>query len=157
MANSALSLPSGPAGTNGTSVPQAYMRYSGIAARGSTNTLIPRWSTLMESDGAHISIVQSATNGDYFTVDTNGCYGIFVNLYNTGGAFEAQIMVGSTLNNSNVGTETQLRRVKLYNTNQYDGMDWGGYVFTTDKIYLTIGAPNNTAPLLNQISIMRFS
>jgi len=136
---------------------QIHISYKGFAARGSTNTNIARWSTLINSVGSDLAIVQSAANGDHFTVATAGYYIITVGLL-PGGLVDNQIKIGSALNNAMTYSQTDFRAGKTASVGYLMTFSWTGYIAANDKIWLASGGlPDNTDPLLNFISITRIS
>ena len=71
-----------------TSVPkvtavQSMVRLTGSNGFGTTNTAIWRFTTTVTNQGTDITYAASATNGDTFTVNTNGVYAItYTNQFN---------------------------------------------------------------------------
>lgn len=135
----------------------SYCRYSGVAARGSTNTYVLRWSTAQEAcTGSDLSYSASATLGDSFPVATSGVYTISVGLY-ASGPYEALIMIGSSISNTVSPDSADMRKFHLISAYQ-GSMDWTGYIASGSKIFVTTGAaPYNGNPLVNSISIARIN
>jgi len=144
--------------TGGGTTP-SYCRYTGVAARGSTNTYVLRWSTAQEAcTGSDLSYSASATLGDSFPVATSGVYTISVGLYATT-AYEALILVSSSIVNTISPSASEMRKYHLVSTNVYQGgLDWTGYIAAGNRIYIATGvAPHNGSPLVNSISIARIN
>jgi hypothetical protein len=137
----------------------SYCRYTGVAARGSTNTYILRWSTAQEAcTGSDLSYSSSATLGDSFVVNTSGVYTISVGLY-AATAYESLILISSTIVNTISADAPEMRKFHLLLTNAYHGsLDFTGYIAAGNRIYIATGAaPYNVNPLVNSISIARIN
>ena len=134
----------------------SYCRYYGVAARGSTNTLVWRFTTAADAcAGADLSYSSSAANGDAFPVATTGVYMVVASGYYVSG-MQANIMVGSSINNT-VSTAATEFRAPMYLA-QFQTWPWVGKITAGEKIYITsAAAPNNVEPPLNFISIARIN
>lgn len=55
---------------------RSYVWLQGANGYGSTNTKIRRFSTVVANVGSAITLTQSSTNGDSFTINENGLYAI---------------------------------------------------------------------------------
>lgn len=149
--------PAGPQGDPGPVQPQNHISYKGFAAKGSTNTNVARWSTQIAAAGTDLAIVQSAANGDYFSVATAGYYTITAGAYSSG-IHDYQIHVGSAVDNSVLYSATHYRAGHTSTNGYLFTLTWTGYIAANDRIWLTCGGlPTNTDPLNNFITITRIS
>ncbi len=130
--------------------------YTGIAARGSTNTLVPRWSTNTQTVGTGITYSASASLGDCFQVTETGQYIILTGFYATT-AFEALLHIGDAIVNTIDFNAASVVDFSLINTNQYlNGPSFEGQIAAGKKIWVTTGAaPYNVYPIKNRIQIIR--
>ena len=64
-------------GAAGATLSQVYIDLTGGSGYGSTNTRIRRFTTVTSNVGSGITVTQSATLGDSFTVDTAGLWHIY--------------------------------------------------------------------------------
>lgn len=146
-------------GTGGGITP-SYIRYTGVAARGSTNTNIWRFSTLEESGGSDLTYVASSTNGDSFTVNTSGVYAISTGGTSYPGTMAIYIHTDATLNNSNSFISDSTFRSFIViggGASAYLGA-WVGYIPAGNKIWVSSdAAPYNASGYerTNSISIAR--
>jgi len=63
------------------------VRLSTTNGKGSTNTLVYRWTTVLANTGSDVTYTDSATLGGYFTINTAGMYAISLTVdANTNGA-----------------------------------------------------------------------
>lgn len=63
------------------------IRLSTTNGKGSTNTLVYRWTTVLANTGSDVTYTDSATLGGYFTINTAGMYAISLTVdANTNGA-----------------------------------------------------------------------
>jgi hypothetical protein len=132
--------------------------YTGVAARGSTNTYVVRWSTNSQTVGSGITYSSSAANGDSFTIVETGTYLILTGFYATTG-FEALLHIGDSIVNTIAFDAATAVDVRLINTNNYyNGPQYLGQIAAGKKVWVTTGqAPLNTYPLMNRIQIARIS
>lgn len=147
----------GPAGADGAgAITPSYARYTGVAARGSTNTYNWRFSTMQEESGSDLTYVASSTLGDSFTVNTSGVYAIAVGGYGNV-ACELLLHVGAAIANSVAFSATTMRKAGVMPAGTYtEGLNWVGYIPSGHKIWVASGsAPFNSDPLVNSISIAR--
>jgi len=150
--------PAGPAGAG--AITPSYARYSGVAARGSTNTNVWRFSTVHESSGSDLTYGASATDGDSFTVNTSGVYAIFAGGTTSPGAMYLFVHAGAAINNLNDPTaDTTFRALAAIGGGQSAPQtSWVGYVPAGHKIWVSSDvAPYNAAgyEITNTISIAR--
>lgn len=155
---------------NGTAIPSSatlkttasslgWMLYYGSPGRGSTNTNIMRWSTADANNagGSDLSIVQSATNGDYFLVGTTGTYMVTGNIQHSSGALHVYIFCSSgALVNTQNATETDIKGSAV-NPGTYSYPYSAVFKATAgDKIYISCGGTiNNTYSKHNIVSVAR--
>jgi hypothetical protein len=139
-------------------VPAAsYARWTNGATQGATNTTVVIWGTAAEtSTPAPATIVHSASNGDYFTVASNGVYSISVTISSSFvGAANIILMVSPTLSNdANSNSQDGIRAFHTIPVvGQVSSVSWRGYVATTDKIFVNFGGGITNVVAGNQISI----
>lgn len=78
---------------------QSMVRVNGSSGAGSTNTAIRRFTTTVTTQGTDITFTQSPVNGDSWTTNVNGVYGIsYTDSFNTGSDF------GLSLNSNQLTT-----------------------------------------------------
>lgn len=136
----------------------SYLRYSGVAAYGSTNTNVWRFTTAHESGGTDITYVPSSTAGDSFTVNTSGIYSISV--FGTATANRTvHLNIGASINNTVTLINSTVRGFGLILSGfSHLATTWTGYVEAGQKIWVSSdGAMYNAAgyELTNAISIAR--
>ena len=149
--------PEGPAGADGAgAIDASSVWYTGVAARGGTNTLVLRWSTNTQTIGTGVTYSASAANGDSFTIVETGQYMILTGFYATT-AYEACLHIGDSIVNSVAFDAATVVDFALINTNQYlNGPSFCGQIQAGKKVWVTTGAaPYNVYPGKNRIQIMR--
>lgn len=141
------------------STDSSYLRYSGVAAYGSTNTNVWRFTTAHESGGTDITYVASSTAGDSFTVNTSGIYTISVYGTSSPGNSFVLLNVGASINNTVTLTNTTVRGFGLIIGNySHLATTWTGYIESGHKIWVASDAAVYNAAgyeLTNAISIAR--
>jgi hypothetical protein len=134
----------------------SYIRKTNGSTRGSTNTNVVIYSTMAESSGSDITYVNSAANGDSFYINTNGIYSITTTAFtNSGTAYDLDIKVGSSINNSVSDTNTRVHQVAIggYSISA----SWIGYIFKNQIIWVYKSTAPTSDINLNQITISRIS
>lgn len=138
-----------------------FMSYYGSPGEGSTNTNIMRWSTADSTNagGSDVSMVQSASAGDYYLIGNSGNYLATGNIQHSSGALHVYLMVTSgALNNSQNGTDSDIRGVAV-NPGTYSYPFSAVFHATAgDKVYVSCGGSiNNTYSKHNRFSIARLN
>ena len=68
-------------------------------ARGTTNTFVTHWGTVLTNTGSDMTLTQSTANGDSITINTTGLYAIrFESDYNSGDTHTSVTLNASNLN-----------------------------------------------------------
>lgn len=132
-----------------------YCRYTGHAGFGSTNTYVTRWTTATTACTGNITYSASAANGDYWEVSEAGVYTVSVGWY---GAASTDMFVHSAaaVVNTIAYDAVSLKRMIISHTSYPTEMNWTGYLPANARIWIAAGgAPNNTNPLVNSVSIAR--
>jgi hypothetical protein len=112
------------AGGPGLGSPNSMIRLSGGNGYGSTNTKIRRYTTTVSSSGSDITLTQSATNGDSFTINTAGVYSFARKERGSGSDY-----VGWSLNSSQLTTNLD----SITNADRL-----GGHEFSTGDALFTV-------------------
>jgi hypothetical protein len=76
--------------------PRSSVRVQAGNGRGSTNTSVRRWSTVLETTGSDITYADSATLGGSFTINSGGIFSISASDRNESGSFESNITKNDT-------------------------------------------------------------
>lgn len=143
----------------GGGTPISFVRYTGVAARGSTNTYVLRYSTHQQTEGTDITYAASSTLGDCFTVNTSGIYSVTVGGTSSPGSMILLIQTGPAITNSVALTDTATRAQGLVlSGSSQQACSWTGYVAAGDKIWISSDtAPYNAAgyELTNNVNISR--
>lgn len=133
--------------------PNSYIRRKGGTTRGSTNTNVIIYNTAVLSSGSDITYNNSATNGDYFAINTSGVYTVTACSVAPNATTYIQIRESSTLNN-NVSYADSRSTTTL--TANYGGTTtYTGYMAAGQKIWvISSETPANYSDLC-AISIAR--
>ena len=136
-----------------------WMLYYGSPGKGSTNTNIMRWTNADAGNagGSDLSIVQSASNGDYFLVGTTGTYQVTGSIQHSSGALHVYVFCSSgALVNTQNATETDIKGSAV-NPGPYSHPFGAVFKATAgDKIYISCaGTINNTYSKHNIVSVAR--
>jgi hypothetical protein len=115
---------------------------------GSTNTVIRTWTTISLNVGTDITLTQSATNGDSFTINTDGIYAISYCDAFSNSSVNFGISVNSNQLTTSIPTITAANRIAEART---VGADLSGNCQVTMKFKAgdvirchTSGDPNST-------------
>jgi len=152
-----------PASQGGTGTTTGYgssvsLRRSGGTSRGATNTNVLIYSASDETVGSGITYVNSANNGDSFTVATSGTYAITMVYLQGGVAGAITIRVGASIDNTFNSTSNDLRAYENgIATTEIHTISWTGYVSTADVIYFMSNQTPGVATRANSITITRVS
>lgn len=133
--NLTCGTPSGGGG-GGTSLAEAPMIHlSHGNGYGSTNTMIRRFSRINKnSGGTHITLTQSSTNGDSFTINTAGMYAICYGDYRNG-----DMAVAVTVNDSAMTTTARTPITYAQGLrSMYNGVSLNDYASTCDVTDLAV-------------------
>lgn len=114
----------------------SYHRVTGPNGEGSTNDNIMRWDSITANGGAEITYTDSAANGGYWQVASNGIYAVTAWGEGQGasGSAGAYIAVASALNNSYA--EARCRARAQQDLNRFLFVCWTGYVAASDYIWV---------------------
>lgn len=89
-----------PAPSSGGGVELSYVHLqASTIGRGSTNTTIARFQTVVSSAGSDLTVTDSSTDGTYVTVNTAGTYAVWA-AYPHSGAANVGIKKAAVLNNT---------------------------------------------------------
>ena len=125
--------------TPGGSIHRSEIRVTGKEANGSTNTKVARFTTVSLNTGTAISITQSTTLGDIFTINEPGIYHVSFSTPVRQTSFWTAISVNCTQLTTSITaiSDGSLRSIgydSAGNTNS--SQSWSGYLTTGDKVYL---------------------
>ena len=117
----------------------SYIRRSNGLTRGSTNTTVVIYGTADLSVGSDITYVNSAANGDSFTINTSGIYSITANMI-ISDANAVMVIKAGTLANGTSSTDA-CTRTQAYAGNTGITSSWTGYIAATKSVWV---ATNST-------------
>lgn len=149
-------------GTNGVTYPTgittlgatpSMVRVNAYLGKGSTNTCINRYSTVVTNQGTDITYADSATLGASFTINTNGIYAISM----TGSPINSftGISVNSSQLSTSIDTITAADRLS-----DAGGGASGVPLPVSSTVYLSAGAvvrPHGTTVADNNPSVSQFT
>lgn len=104
----------GSSSGSSASVPSVIHYGSTSVSKGSTNTLIARFPTQIESSGTDLTFTDSATLGSYVTVNTAGRYVVEFSIPVSAIPSSTGIKVNTSLNNTLTNSDTDLPRGYKY-------------------------------------------
>lgn len=121
---------------------------------GSTNTVIRRFTNVVQNIGSDIVYTDSATNGASFTINTNGIYAItYTEEGNTGSP-----LFGISLNSANLTTDINaipiadiLTISNVANGNGRECCSWTGLLVATDVVRMHTN--NGTATFADNVQV----
>jgi hypothetical protein len=145
--------------SGGGSVPQEFLRLSGVAAKGSTNTLVYQLSTVVEQIGSGLTITNSSSTGGYITVSANGVYNVTFGNFNTSGSVQTIfIKKGTSVSNGASGSDADLVTYQSVSNGAVGACSTSIYLTTSDRLFFTSPfTPTNTSPLMNHVMVARIS
>ena len=125
-------------------------RVRGSTARGSTNTMIYRWATVVSTTGSDITYTDSATSGGYWQVNTDGVYSVSMS---QGAGHTGTIAIKSSNFVSNTYSETTIRVAVSCANGEISSASWIGALVSGSYIWiasdLTINPGSLSANLKN--------
>lgn len=110
-----------------------FARYTGGSSKGSTNNLVTTGYSLAESTNNPVTLNTDATNGDTFTVESDGLYMVSIIGQTTG---SLQVSVGAVQNSLNTSDVRASGRPELTGVEVSTCAQWLGYVQAADDIYV---------------------
>lgn len=119
----------------------SYSRVTGSTARGSTNTLIYRWTTEAESNGSAITYADSAADGGQWTISEAGMYSVSVS-QQPGGSEVLAIKVGTVTNTFDTA---EIRAATNGSSSNVANLSWSGWIAAGSKVWVaTSGSTDPT-------------
>lgn len=135
----------------------SMVRMTGTTGHGSTNTVIRRFTTTTTNQGADITLAQSSTLGDTFTVNSDGIYYISYTDGRNGGV-NAQwgISLNSSQLTTGINSITAADRLNYTSQTNLTPVPWSGFLSKDDVIRAhTDGACDNTGGIFTIAKIGR--
>lgn len=134
----------------GSAAPNSEIAYDTANGTGSTNTQICRWTNQRKLVGSNLSIVQSATLGDYVLVGADGIYAITFFLAVPNSICDFGITINNSNPTGNIRTTTYAQGLRSLayagsSANSSSTTHWTGHLSNGDKIYLCANATNASA------------
>ena len=131
----------------------SYIRRTGGISTGAVATTTMIFSTPQESNGADITYVTDANQGDKFVINTSGVYSVSTYEYVGGASQTSGISVG-VLNSGNI-SDSRTLSTQVGHCNS----SWTGHINAGQEVYIFCDAPNavlatNTP---NQVTIARLA
>lgn len=118
------------------SAPRSYVTCLQSPGNGSVNTTVLRWSSYT-SIGSSITVTQSATDGDKFTVNTPGIYAITVSYPWAGAANFGGITINSSALSTSINSITYAQGIRAMTSMPTGGpftVSWTGFLSSGDII-----------------------
>lgn len=143
------------ADTNIVITNQSYHSVRGSTARGSTNTLIYRWTSVVDNVGSDITYTDSATNGGSWAINRAGVYSVSVSIdvgHNGYIAIKKAAAVSNTFDATDIMVASEAA------TGITQTMSWTGYCAAGDDIWVatnTATNPTGTPVNNNRVTITR--
>lgn len=126
----------GDTGTENTlayAIPRSQHRVRGSTARGSTNTLIYRWATVVLAEGTSVTYTNSATLGGYWTINDAGIYSVSMS---QGPGHSGTIAIKTAAALSNTYDETSIRVAVSCSSFEICAASWTGALAASDIIWI---------------------
>lgn len=134
----------------------SYIRRTNGKTRGSTNTNVIIYGTAAESAGTDITYNNSATLGDFFTINTSGIYAVSISAVPNTASSVLEIHVGSL---DNVGQGSKLRATGQIGgaANYNTSCSWTGYIASNNVVWAFLSSAIYASSTIdqNQITITR--
>lgn len=134
---------------------QTYHSVRGATARGSTNTLIYRWSGVVDAVGTGITYTDSATNGGSWAITQAGVYAVSCSIdvgHNGYIAIKKAAAVSNTFDATDIQTAVEAI------TGNTVTLSWIGYCSAGDDIWIatnTATNPTGTPVNNNRVTVTR--
>ncbi len=119
---------------------QTYHSVRGSTARGSTNTLIYRWSSVVDNTGTGITYTDSATDGGSWAITQDGIYCVSVSL-DVGHNGYVAIKKAAAVSNTFDATDIQVAVEAI--TGNTVAMTWTGYCASGSDIWIATSVATN--------------
>jgi hypothetical protein len=133
----------------------AYHSVRGSTARGSTNTLIYRWTSIVDAVGSGITYTDSAANGGSWAISQAGIYSVSCSI-DVGHNGYVAIKRAAAVSNTFDATDIQVAVEAL--TGYTVQLSWTGYCASGDDIWIATSAatnPTGTPVNNNRVTITR--
>jgi hypothetical protein len=134
---------------------QGYHSVRGSTARGAVNTLVYRWTNIVDAVGADIVYTDDANAGGSWGIVNAGVYAVSVSI-DTGHAGFIAIKKAAAVSNTFDATDIQIAQESLVNTTSC--MAWTGYCAAGDDIWIATSAttnPTGTPVNNNRVTVTR--
>lgn len=134
---------------------QGYHSVRGSTARGAVNTLIYRWTSVVDNVGTDITYTDDANSGGSWAIVNAGVYAVSCSI-DTGHAGFIAIKKAAAVSNTFDATDIQVAVETLVNTSAT--MAWTGYCAAGDDIWIATSAatnPTGTPVNNNRVTVTR--
>jgi hypothetical protein len=134
---------------------QGYHSVRGSTARGAVNTLIYRWTSVVDNVGTDITYTDSANDGGSWAIVNAGVYTVSVSIDAGHSGFIA-IKKAAAVSNTFDATDIQIAQESVANTTSC--MAWTGYCAAGDDIWIATSAttnPTGTPVNNNRVTVTR--